>query len=247
MADLYTQLTTEASSDTSEVGTIRSVLSGIGSGLFKIPEGLFSLGATLIDLGAGTDKAADVEEFFAKINPFDEAAEATTAGKITELIVNLGVPGGIAFRAGSNLAKVAIAGKKSGKYLDNLTDISKLSRKNKITKFDELATMRDKIKAFGAGAGLGGVAEGVFVGEVEEAGTFGDLLGGPTEVDREAGTPQAELLNRLKFGVEGALFTGALGAVGLGVKKLRNQISDNKAVKGELNKWIRKYVKGPFS
>ena len=247
MADLYTQLTTEASSDTSEVGTIRSVLSGIGSGLFKIPEGLFSLGATLIDLGAGTDKAAYVEEFFAKINPFDEAAEATTAGKITELIVNLGVPGGIAFRAGSNLAKVAIAGKKSGKYLDNLTDISKLSRKNKITKFDELATMRDKIKAFGAGAGLGGVAEGVFVGEVEEAGTFGDLLGGPTEVDREAGTPQAELLNRLKFGVEGALFTGALGAVGLGVKKLRNQISDNKAVKGELNKWIRKYVKGPFS
>ena len=247
MGALFDQLQAEGLSQDKEVGTIRSVLSGIGSGLFKIPEGLFSLGATLIDLGAGTDHASDVESFFAKINPFDEAAEATTAGKITELIVNLGVPGGIAFRAGNNLAKVAIAGKKSGKYLDPLSDLSKLSRKQKITKFDELAVMRDKMKAFGAGAGLGGVAEGVFIGDVEEAGTFGDLLGGPTEIDRKSGEPEAELLNRLKFGVEGALFTGALGAVGLGVKKLRNQISDNKVVKGQLNKWIRKYIKVPFS
>ena len=247
MGALFDQLQAESLSQDKEVGTIRSVLSGIGSGLFKIPEGLFSLGATLIDLGAGTDHASDVESFFAKINPFDEAAEATTAGKITELIVNLGVPGGIAFRAGNNLAKVAIAGKKSGKYLDPLSDLSKLSRKQKITKFDELAVMRDKMKAFGAGAGLGGVAEGVFIGDVEEAGTFGDLLGGPTEIDRKSGEPEAELLNRLKFGVEGALFTGALGAVGLGVKKLRNQISDNKVVKGQLNKWIRKYIKVPFS
>ena len=28
------------------------------------------------------------------------------------------------------------------------------------------------------------MAEGEFVGDVEEAGTFGDLLGGPTELER---------------------------------------------------------------
>ena len=56
--------------------TFLSIMAGIGSGIFKIPEGLFSLGATLIDLGADTNKAAEVEEFFAKINPFDEMAEA---------------------------------------------------------------------------------------------------------------------------------------------------------------------------
>ncbi len=95
-----------------------SALAGIGSGLFKIPEGLVSLGATLIDLGADTNKAAEVEEFFAKINPFDEMAEATTAGKITELITNLAIPGGVAFKAGSSLAKGALAAKKSGKYLN---------------------------------------------------------------------------------------------------------------------------------
>ncbi len=82
--------------DNDEVGTFQSIMAGVGSGLFKIPEGLFSLGATLIDLGADTNQAAEVEEFFAKINPFDEMAEATTAGKITELITNLAIPGGAA-------------------------------------------------------------------------------------------------------------------------------------------------------
>ena len=71
-----------------DVGVIRSTLSGIASGVFKIPEGAFSLGATLIDLGLNTNTAADVEKFFDKINPFDEAAEATAAGRIAELIVN---------------------------------------------------------------------------------------------------------------------------------------------------------------
>ena len=47
-----------------EVGTIRSILSGVASGIFKIPEGVVSLGANLIDLGAGTNTAANVEKFF---------------------------------------------------------------------------------------------------------------------------------------------------------------------------------------
>ena len=59
------------------------------SGLFKIAEGITTLGATLLDLGVDKDRAEAVEDFFAKINPFDEAANATAAGKITELIVNL--------------------------------------------------------------------------------------------------------------------------------------------------------------
>ena len=96
-----------------EISTITSVLAGLGSGLFKIPEGLFSLGAALMDLGGDTNKVAAVEKYFAEINPFDEAAEATAAGKITELIVNLAVPGGIAWKAGSSLAKSAILARKS--------------------------------------------------------------------------------------------------------------------------------------
>ena len=102
--------------DDDDIGIIRSALSGVASGVFKIPEGVFSLGASLIDLGLGTNTAAGVEKFFDKINPFDEAAEATAAGRITELIVNIGIPGGIAFKAGKNLAKTALAAKQSGNY-----------------------------------------------------------------------------------------------------------------------------------
>ena len=100
-----TNSTTTDADENSRPNAFVSALAGIGSGLFKIPEGFVSLGATLMDLGADTNKAAEVEEFFAKINPFDELAEATTAGKITELLVNIGIPGGIGFKVGKNLAQ----------------------------------------------------------------------------------------------------------------------------------------------
>ena len=165
-------------------------MAGVGSGLFKIPEGLFSLGATLIDLGADTNQAAEVEEYFAKINPFDEMAEATTAGKITELITNLAIPGGAAFK----LANTAVKASRGGNYLNISGNAGKninkgikktVNKKNKIRAFDESASRVEKVAAFAAGAGAGGIAEGIFVGDVQDAGTFGDLIGGPTELERE--------------------------------------------------------------
>jgi len=78
---------------TNEVGLTTSILAGLGSGVFKIFEGAATLGATLLDLGVDKNRAEAVEAYFDDINPFDEAAEATAAGKITELIVNIGVPG----------------------------------------------------------------------------------------------------------------------------------------------------------
>ena len=185
-----TTTTTDTVSEDNEVGTFQSIMAGIGSGLFKIPEGLFSLGATLIDLGADTNKAAEVEEYFAKINPFDEMAEATTAGKITELVTNLAIPGGVAFK----LANTAVKASKGGNYLNMTGNAGKninngikktLNKKNKIRAFDESASRIEKAAAFAAGAGAGGVAEGIFVGDVQDAGTFGDLIGGPTALERE--------------------------------------------------------------
>ena len=239
-----------------ETSTIVSVLAGLGSGLFKIPEGFVSLGATLMDLGADTNKAAEVEKFFAKINPFDEIAEATTAGKLTEIITNLAVPGGFAFKAGNNLAKSALIAKKSGKYLDLGGDTAKaiskkLAKTEKLTKreiglvddaFSQLATKGEKVTSFASGAGLGGIAEGVFVDDVTEVGSFGDLIGGPTALERESNTPEDELLNRLRFGLEGAAFTGILGGLGATVSKLRNQKDKGRVVDGAFNKFIDKWV-----
>ena len=86
---------TSGPEDNNKVGTFESVLAGIGSGLIGIPKGLFSLGATLMDLGANTGKAAEVERWFDDLTEWDEKAEATTAGKLTEILVNIGVPGGV--------------------------------------------------------------------------------------------------------------------------------------------------------
>ena len=69
-------------------------------GIIKIFEGAATLGAALLDLGVDKDRVEAVEAYFDEINPFDEAAESTGIGKITELIVNIGVPGGLAFKAG---------------------------------------------------------------------------------------------------------------------------------------------------
>ncbi len=72
--------------DYSDISTLQSVLAGIGSGIIAIPKGFFSLGATLMDLGADTNKAAEVEKLFDDLTELEEMAEATTDGKITELV-----------------------------------------------------------------------------------------------------------------------------------------------------------------
>lgn len=118
-----------------EIGTVESVLSGIASGLIKIPEGIVSLGAELYDLGADTNTSAQVEQWFDDINPFDEAADATTAGKIAETLVNIGVPGGVAFTKGASLASKAIRAKKAKNYFSiNKKDLD----------FSELNELRKK-------------------------------------------------------------------------------------------------------
>jgi hypothetical protein len=212
------------SSKDKEVGLATSIAAGIGSGVFKIFEGAATLGATLLDLGVDKNRAEAVEEYFDKINPFDEAAEATAAGKITELIVNIGIPGGIAFKLGSGLTKATLRAKQAGKYLSN----------------------SEKIRRFGKGALAGGVAEGVFVGDVEDAGTFGDFLGGPTKIERDTSDPKTELLNRLKFGAEGTLFTGAIGGAGATISKLRKQTGTGKAITNSFDKFIDKYISKPL-
>ena len=205
-----------------DVSTIASILAGVGSGLIKIPEGVVSLGATIMDLGGDSNYAAQVEKWFDDINPFDEMAEATTAGKLVETFTNLAVPGGIAFKAGSKIAKTALSAKKAGKYFQ-------LNNPNLVKGAQKAIELNKKGKAaqFVAGSTAGGLAEGVFVADVEEAGTFGDLLGGPTELERDNEyDPEREIINRIKFGTEGALFTGVIGGAGSTIKKLATRGKD---------------------
>ena len=212
--------------DFSRVGTIESVLSGIASGLIAIPKGAFSLGATLIDLGAGTNKAAEVEQFFDDLTTFDERAEATAAGKITELLVNIGIPGGYGFKLGSKLAEKAINAGKTGTLL----------KANSPKLAGAIKNMRGGGGAAKllAGAVTGGIAEGVFVGDVEAAGSLAFNL------QYDENDPGRELLNRVKFGTEGALFTGILGGVGAGIKKVAQRNKKLDVNNSKIDKWIDK-------
>ena len=224
--------------ESSDISTLESVFSGIASGLIQIPKGLFSLGATLYDLGAGTDKAAQVEKFFDDLTEFDEKAEATGAGRIAELLVNIGIPGGIAFKAGTKLANQALRSKSLGQYFvannPNLVNAT-----NKALELNK----KGKVAKFISGAAAGGGAEGIFVGDVEEAGTFGDLLGGPTELERdEEYDPQREVINRIKFGTEGALFTGVLGGLGATIKKLTNRSKDLRYSNSKIDRMLDRFA-----
>ena len=231
-----------------DISSIESILAGLGSGLIQIPKGLFSLGATLIDIGAGTNKAAQVEKYFDDLTELDEKAAATTAGKIAELLVNIGIPGGIGFKVGTSMANAAFKYKKAGKYF-TLADGKNKTLVDATTKLAQLNT-KGRVARFGAGAITGGLAEGIFIGDVHKAGTFGDLLGGPTALhvtNPDERDPARDLINRVKFGTEGALFTGLIGGIGKSLRLLagRNEAlryADNGIDKGlfKFNSWLRK-------
>jgi len=200
-----------------------SMAAAIPSGIIKTFEGAATFGAALLDLGVDKDRVEAVEAYFDKINPFDEAAASTGIGKITELIVNIGVPGGLAFKAASGLGKATILAKQAGKY----------------------AGGTGKLRRFTQGSIGAGIAEGIAVGDVQDAGTFGDFLGGPTEINRDSDSAANELMNRLKFGIEGMAFTGAFGAAGKLVGKMREVRGSNKVKRGfdksvdKLDSWFR--------
>ena len=217
------------------IGTIESMLSGVASGLIAIPKGFFSLGASIMDLGVNSGKAAAVEQWFDDLTEFDEKAEATAAGKITELLVNIGIPGGLAFKSASGLAKASMVAGRNKKYL-------KIDNPSLVGAADEALelTAKGKTRQFIAGALGGGAAEGVFVGDAEKVGTFGDLIGGPTAINRSDTDPNAarEILNRIKFGTEGALFTGIIGGTGTIIKKITNRNKGLDVANSQLDEWI---------
>jgi hypothetical protein len=221
------------------VSTFQSILAGVGSGLIQIPKGAFSLGATLYDLGAGTNKAAEIEKYFDDLTKLDEEAEATTAGKITQALVNLGVPGAYGFKLGSNLAKTAIQAKKAGNYF-KLNNPALIKGADKAI---ELNT-KGKVAQFAAGAIGSGLSDAVFVGDVEKMGTIGDLLGGPTELNRgEDETdydPTRELINRVKFGTESSLFSGVVAGAGTSIKKLAQRGKDLRFSNNQIDRTLDK-------
>ena len=105
---------TPPAADDNEISQIHGAMAGIASGIIKVPEGIFSLGAELMDVaGITTDAAAKVEQLFDTINIFEETAEKTAAGKITQALVQIGVPATAAATFARKAALKALKFKKS--------------------------------------------------------------------------------------------------------------------------------------
>ena len=100
----------------SDASWYTAIGAGIVSGLIKTVEGVVSLGAELVDLGADSNVAADVEKFFDKVNIFEDTADDRVVGKLTEALVQIGIPGAIGFKTATKLADKAIKAKKAGNY-----------------------------------------------------------------------------------------------------------------------------------
>ena len=238
----------EAEKD-NEIATWESVLSGIGSGLIKAVGNTVSLGAELIDLGADTNSAARVEAYFEKINPFDEAAEATTAGKVTEVLSQLAIPGVGGFKLasagvkGSKMASKAIKAKKNNKYLERNNGLKGLEELKKAEK------LYNK-KRFIAGVS-GGTAAEIAVFD-EDIGTFGTTfdfgLTKLSEDDTLEGRADAlqSLINRGKFGLESILLTGVISGVGTTGKLLANHGKELYLSNNKMFQFIDNYIGGPL-
>ncbi len=206
--------------DNSNISGLTAATAGIISGAIKVPEGVISLAADLIDLGLDTNSAAMVEQFFDTLNPFEELAQERAIGRLTEALVQIGVPGAIGAKVATKLATKALNAKKTGNYLN----LGSKNVRNGLKATENLNKLTGRQK-FGAIV-VGGLAGETFVADVEKLGTIGDAFeAGPTQLDRkiresERDDASRRLLNRFKFGSESLLVTPIVYGIGRGASKL---------------------------
>ena len=212
----YDETNIDGPEDNNEVSGATAFAAGLASGAIKTVEGVVSLGAELLDLGAGTDAARDVELFFDKINPFEEVAEQRAVGRLTETLIQIGIPGGIGAKIATKLATKALRAKRAGKYVN----FKAPNLKRGIKKTEEINKLSGKQRF--AAVVAGGADGETLVTDVEKIGSFGDLFeGGPTELDRDVESDPADdaarkLANRLRFSGESLFITPFVYGVGWG-------------------------------
>ncbi len=171
-----------------KTGLIKSAGAGVISGLGKATEGITTLGTTLVDLGLNTQLTEKVEKAFDDndfLSGMEDLADDRWTGSVTEILTQLGVPGGIALKGANALVKA----------------------KN-------LGTLGRTAKMLPTTTRMAAVGGAELAAATEDLGTVGDAMGfGITQTREnqgESGRRDAirKLENRFKFGLEGALGFG---------------------------------------
>ena len=171
----------------------RAPVKGVGMAV----QGLLQLGAIPIDYAADTNLTGKLEDLFEKITPDTK----TGLGDITSIIVQFGVPLGVASKIGSGM-----------KILKGATKVKKLAG---IPSIGGKAT--ELVRRAGYWGTLGGVTDlavSVPGQNITAMEAFG--IGEKKDVNELEGREKAaELLKeKLKFGAEGAIISGAIPLLG---------------------------------
>jgi len=258
------RLTGEEVTDIGEVDPFTGFVAGVVDGTIKIPYGIVNLTAEIADAlredDIPVDKSyvAQLEKYFGDsvLGRIQQGAEdvvkETAIGKLTSALTQLYTFG----RAG---ASAAVKASEKAKQIYNKWSMA--AKANKVAKASPNATkaaLRAKelnkltgLQKFAA-VTVGGATGSAMVADVEDIGTWGDLFGGPSALDREV-RPEAEddaarkLYNRFKFGVEGGVVSVPIA---YGINKIAKRIAEaGKNLKysdDKLDRWIDKYVAQPF-
>lgn len=194
-----------------KVGLAESFFSGIGHGVLKIAEGTTTLGAALIDFGFNTNLATSIQEAFESLEQkthLREKAQATLLGNVTSILVQFGVPGVAAYR----LANAAMKGAM-------VTRAGLFAKRAKNVAMGEAIVSTPSDINLQAALGMGPMQSLTFKGE------------------RGRAEAKRIIYNKLAFGVEGGIFSGAFDVVGLGfkntknIRKLKSQLKESLGLK----------------
>ena len=258
------RLTGEDLTDIEEVDPATGFVAGVIDGTIKIPYGIVNLTAEIADALREDDVPVDkgyvaqLEKYFGDsvLGRIQQGAEdvvkETAIGKLTSALTQLYSYG----RVGAN---VAVKASEKAKKIYNKWSMA--AKANKVAKASPNATKaairaKELNKLTGlqkfAAVTVGGASGSAMVADVEDIGTWGDLFGGPSELDREV-RPEAEddaarkLYNRFKFGVEGGVVSVPIA---YGINKVAKRIAEaGKNLKysdDKLDRFIDKYVAQPF-
>ena len=181
-------------------GAFQEFGEGIVSGLISIPQGIAELGASVIDLAADTNLSKSVTESADELREYLGVDPEGLAGKLTEVVVQFGIPG---LGAASAVSKLSKLGKlaKAVKAKPGLIGMSKAQ----------------KVGLVGSQMAAAGIADAAV--STDGITTIGDFFeGGFTETDKTVGLDGRDeavrrLTNKFKLGIESTAVVGSLPVV----------------------------------
>lgn len=248
-----------------EVGVFEGFTAGIIDASIKLPYGFVTLAAEIKD-ALGEDNIPVNESNVAKLQEYfdntvlgkiqqgaEDVVKETAIGKLTSAFGQLYGTGRIA--ASGTIKALEKANQVYNKY-------SKAAKLNKVVKANPNAVKaglkardlnklsgKQKFGAVTIGGGLGTA----MVMDIEGIGTWGDVLGGPTQLDREPlkeadDDAVRKLWNRFKFGTEAAAVSVPIV---YGINTVAKRISEAgknlKYSNDELDRLIDRYIVKPFA